>query len=138
MFDTLFATSCANDTPELTPRPFDARRDGLVLGEGACTFVLEELEHAQARGASIMAEVVGFGTNSDGVHVTQPQAPTMAADRPMTNSAALTAVIVAGAIGLTANSRVASAGAPAIERKTPPASPTINGLAMSPMTTPKF
>lgn len=79
MFDTLFATSCANDTPELTPRPFDARRDGLVLGEGACTFVLEELEHAQARGASIMAEVVGFGTNSDGVHVTQPQAPTMAA-----------------------------------------------------------
>jgi 3-oxoacyl-[acyl-carrier-protein] synthase II len=78
VFDTLFATSCANDTPELTPRPFDAKRDGLVLGEGACTFVLEELEHAKARGARILAEIVGYGTNSDGVHVTQPQAPTMA------------------------------------------------------------
>ncbi len=78
VFDTLFATSCANDTPELTPRPFDSHRDGLVLGEGACTMVLEELEHAQARGARILAEVVGYGTNSDGVHVTQPQAPTMA------------------------------------------------------------
>jgi len=79
VFDTLFATSCANDTPELTPRPFDAQRDGLVLGEGACTFVLEELAHARARGAGILAELVGYGTNSDGVHVTQPQAPTMAA-----------------------------------------------------------
>jgi 3-oxoacyl-[acyl-carrier-protein] synthase II len=78
VFDTLFATSCANDTPELTPRPFDAQRDGLVLGEGACTFVVEELEHAKARGATILAEIVGYGTNSDGVHVTQPQAPTMA------------------------------------------------------------
>ena len=78
VFDTLFATSCANDTPELTPRPFDARRDGLVLGEGACTFVVEALDHARARGARILAEIVGYGTNSDGVHVTQPQAPTMA------------------------------------------------------------
>lgn len=78
VFDTLFATSTANDTPALTPRPFDANRDGLVLGEGACTFVLEELEHAQGRGAPILAEVVGYGTNSDGAHVTQPQAKTMA------------------------------------------------------------
>lgn len=78
VFDTLFATSTANDTPALTPRPFDAQRDGLVLGEGACTFVLEELEHARARGARILAEVVGYGTNSDGTHVTQPQAATMA------------------------------------------------------------
>ena len=79
VFDTLFATSTANDTPQLTPRPFDAHRDGLVLGEGACTLVLEELEHAKARGARILGEIIGFGTNSDGTHVTQPSAGTMAA-----------------------------------------------------------
>jgi 3-oxoacyl-[acyl-carrier-protein] synthase II len=78
VFDTLFATSVKNDAPSLTPRPYDAGRDGLVLGEGACTLVLEELEHARARGARILAEVVGYGTNSDGTHVTQPQPGTMA------------------------------------------------------------
>lgn len=78
VFDTLFATSTRNDAPETTPRPFDAARDGLVLGEGACTLVLEELGHAQARGATILAEIVGYGTNSDGQHVTQPSADTMA------------------------------------------------------------
>ncbi|SDD43788.1 3-oxoacyl-[acyl-carrier-protein] synthase II [Cupriavidus sp. YR651] len=78
VFDTLFATSTRNDAPHTTPRPFDADRDGLVLGEGAGTLVLEELEHAQARGARILAEIVGYGTNSDGAHVTQPQAETMA------------------------------------------------------------
>lgn len=79
VFDTLFATSVNhNDSPQRTPRPFDADRDGLVLGEGACTFVLEELEHARARGAPIMAEVIGYGTNSDGCHVTQPNTETMA------------------------------------------------------------
>lgn len=77
VFDTLFATSTKNDTPEQTPRPFDSQRDGLVIGEGACTLILEELEHAQARGATIYAELIGFGTNSDGQHVTQPNAHTM-------------------------------------------------------------
>ncbi len=78
VFDTLFATSTCNDTPQITPRPFDAARDGLVLGEGAGTLVLEDLDHALARGARILAEVVGYGTNSDGAHVTQPKAETMA------------------------------------------------------------
>ncbi|HSX65701.1 MAG TPA: beta-ketoacyl-ACP synthase [Pseudoxanthomonas sp.] len=78
VFDTLFATSVRNDAPETTPRPFDANRDGLVLGEGACTLILEEYEHARERGASILAEIVGYGTNSDGQHVTQPSAETMA------------------------------------------------------------
>jgi 3-oxoacyl-[acyl-carrier-protein] synthase II len=79
VFDTLFATSSRNDTPQLTPRPFDVDRDGLVVGEGACTLVLEDLDHALARGATIHAEIVGYGTNSDGQHVTQPNAATMAA-----------------------------------------------------------
>ena len=78
VFDTLFATSTKNATPELTPRPFDVHRDGLVLGEGACTFVLEELEHAKARGARIVAEIIGFASNSDGTHVTHPNPATMA------------------------------------------------------------
>lgn len=77
VFDTLFATSVRNDAAETTPRPFDAERDGLVLGEGAGSLILEELEHARARGATLYAEVVGFGTNSDGCHVTQPNAGTM-------------------------------------------------------------
>lgn len=77
VFDTLYATSTVNDTPHLSPRPFDTARDGLVIGEGAGTFILEELEHAQARGATIYAEIVGFGTNSDGKHVTTPAAETM-------------------------------------------------------------
>lgn len=77
VFDTLYATSTKNDTPKLTPRPFDKDRDGLVIGEGAGTLILEEYEHAKARGATILAEVVGFGCNSDGEHVTQPTSKTM-------------------------------------------------------------
>lgn len=79
VFDTLFATSVKNDTPKKTPRPFEQNRDGLVIGEGACTLILEELEHAKARGATILAELVGYGTNADGVHVTQPTQETMTA-----------------------------------------------------------
>lgn len=92
VFDTLYATSTKNDTPDLTPRPFDQARDGLVIGEGAGTLILEELEHALARGATIYAEVVGFGSNSDGVHVTQPTDSTMeTAMRLALDDAAVTA-----------------------------------------------
>jgi len=77
VFDTLFATSVRNDAPETTPRPFDKDRDGLVIGEGAATFVLESFEHATQRGAPILAEIVGFATNCDAQHVTQPTAETM-------------------------------------------------------------
>ncbi|MFC5741837.1 beta-ketoacyl-ACP synthase [Dyella tabacisoli] len=78
VFDTLFATSTRNDEAPLTPRPFDRTRDGLVVGEGAASLVLEEYEHARARGATIHAEIVGFGCNSDGSHITQPTRETMA------------------------------------------------------------
>lgn len=77
VFDTLFATSTKNDTPDKTPSPFDKNRDGLVIGEGAGALILESLESAQSRGAKILAEIVGFGSNSDGTHVTQPNAKTM-------------------------------------------------------------
>lgn len=77
VFDTLFATSQRNDQPHTTPAPFDASRDGLVIGEGAGTLILEELEHARARGAVIYAELVGFYTNCDASHITQPQRETM-------------------------------------------------------------
>ena len=77
VFDSLYAASRRNGEPEKTPRPYDANRDGLVIGEGAGIFVLEELEHAKRRGAKIYAELVGYGANSDGSHVTQPQKETM-------------------------------------------------------------
>lgn len=78
-FDILYATSRRNAEPQATPRPYDRDRDGLVVGEGAAILVLEELEHARARGARIHAEIVGFATNSDGSHVTRPEEQTMRA-----------------------------------------------------------
>ena len=77
VFDVLLATSVQNDRPETTPRPFDAGRDGLVVGEGAGCLILEEYEHAQARGATIYAEIVGYGSNTDGQHVTRPDSEMM-------------------------------------------------------------
>ncbi|WP_413497826.1 beta-ketoacyl-ACP synthase [Buttiauxella gaviniae] len=77
VFDTLFATSQRNDRPKSTPSPFDKQRDGLVIGEGAGTLILEDLDHALARGATIYAEIVGFHTNCDAAHITQPQKETM-------------------------------------------------------------
>ncbi|MBS4759383.1 MAG: beta-ketoacyl-ACP synthase [Clostridium sp.] len=77
IFDTLYATSLKNNTPKLTPSPFDKNRDGLVLGEGAGTLILEEYEHAKKRNAKIYAEIIGFGTSTDGTHITNPNPQTM-------------------------------------------------------------
>ena len=79
VFDTVYATSTKNAAPKTSPSPFDSERDGLIIGEGACTLILEELEHARARGATILAEVCGFATNTDGAHLVKPQQRTMAA-----------------------------------------------------------
>jgi 3-oxoacyl-[acyl-carrier-protein] synthase II len=72
VFDVVYATSKQNEHPDKTPRPFDVDRDGLVAGEGAATLILESLEHAQQRGAPILAEIVGFATNCDGAHMVNP------------------------------------------------------------------
>ncbi len=71
-FNALKAISTRNDAPEKASRPFDKERDGFVIGEGAGIVVLEELERARARGASILAEVVGYGYNGDAFHITAP------------------------------------------------------------------
>ena len=77
VFDVLLATSGMNDHPERSPRPFDRDRDGLVVGEGASCLILEEYEHAKNRGAKIYAEVIGYGSNTDGQHVTRPDSEMM-------------------------------------------------------------
>ena len=78
IFDTLGATSVMNKNPEATPKCWDKDRDGLVIGEGSGTLILEDLEHAVKRGAKIYAEIAGFGTNMDGTHITSPNAETQA------------------------------------------------------------
>jgi len=72
-FASMKAMSTRNDDPSSASRPFDAGRDGFVIGEGAGAVVLETLEHAQARGASILAELVGYGASADAYHITAPE-----------------------------------------------------------------
>jgi len=71
-FDNMHALSRRNDDPQGASRPFDATRDGFVMGEGSATLILEDLEFAQARGATILAEIVGYGSTGDAHHVTEP------------------------------------------------------------------
>ncbi len=76
VFDRLYATSGVKNDPGSAVKPFDARRDGLVIGEGAGILVLEDRERALARGAKPLAEIVGYATNCDGAHVSQPSQET--------------------------------------------------------------
>jgi 3-oxoacyl-[acyl-carrier-protein] synthase II len=82
-FSAMRALSARNDEPERASRPFDADRDGFVFSEGCAIFVLEGLEHAQARGARIHAEVLGQASSSDAFHVAQPDPEGMGASRAM-------------------------------------------------------
>jgi beta-ketoacyl-acyl-carrier-protein synthase II len=72
-FDRLGAMSRRNDDYSMAPQPFDKNRDGLVMGEGGAILVLEELEHAQARGANIIAELAGYAATGDAFHITAPE-----------------------------------------------------------------
>ncbi len=85
-FNAMHALSTLNESPETASRPFDATRDGFVLGEGAGALILEEYEHAKKRGAKIYAEVVGGGMSSDAYHMTAPHPDGIGVERVMLNT----------------------------------------------------
>jgi 3-oxoacyl-[acyl-carrier-protein] synthase II len=85
-FNAMHALSTRNDSPETASRPFDVTRDGFVLGEGAGSIILEELEHAKARGAKIYAEYVGGGATADAHHLTAPHPEGLGAINVMKNA----------------------------------------------------
>lgn len=85
-FNAMHALSTRNESPETASRPFDATRDGFVLGEGAGALILEEYEHAKKRGAKIYAEVVGGGMSSDAYHMTAPHPDGIGVERVMLNT----------------------------------------------------
>lgn len=82
-FNAARSLSTHNDAPQKASRPFDAQRDGFVMGEGACILVLESLEHAQERDATILAEMVAYGATADAYHITQPAEDAEGAVRAM-------------------------------------------------------
>ena len=84
-FNAMHALSTRNDDPKTASRPFDKDRDGFVLGEGAGALILEEYEHAKARGAKIYAEVIGGGMSSDAYHMTAPHPDGIGVERVMLN-----------------------------------------------------
>jgi 3-oxoacyl-[acyl-carrier-protein] synthase II len=114
VFDTLFATSTKNNHPAATPRPYDRDRDGIVIGEGATTLILEERDHAVARGAPILAEIAGVACNADGDHITQPKAETMATVMRLSLA---DAQLDSGAIGFVSGHGTATEGGDIAETK---------------------
>ncbi|MFP6766937.1 MAG: beta-ketoacyl-ACP synthase II, partial [Planctomycetaceae bacterium] len=85
-FARMNALSTRNDDPEAASRPWDKDRDGFVLSEGAGLLVLEELSHAESRGAEVLAEIIGYGMSADGTHMTAPDSEGAGAARAMSNA----------------------------------------------------
>lgn len=113
VFDRLYATSAgANAAPASASKPFDALRDGMVVGEGAGFLILEAREHALARGATPLAEVVGYATNADGAHISHPEQQTQA---HVMREALRSAGVDAGAVGFISGHGTATVAGDVVE-----------------------